>query len=181
MARSRNTDHPSRSEPPGVGDVSGTIADFIRPASAARLIERTRDFPFRREPLVCGRRGAARAGARTQEGALLVRGYLPGHMKDPPCATFPIAIPDWPDEPEDFETELDKELEDQWLADLDEAERDAVEVASQRAPAAPYAPAASRRAARCRGGRARPPARRRPAAGLAATGRRAERRRASAR
>jgi hypothetical protein len=49
----------SAGQPPGVRDVSWTIADFIRPASAAGLIKRTRDFPFHREPLVFGEAGHA--------------------------------------------------------------------------------------------------------------------------
>ena len=42
--------------------------------------------------------------------------------------------PDWPNEPENFETELDEELEDQWLAEWDEAERQAVEVLRNALP-----------------------------------------------
>jgi len=49
----------SDGEPPGVRDVSWAIADFIRPATAAGLIERQRDFPFHREPLVLSAAGRA--------------------------------------------------------------------------------------------------------------------------
>lgn len=50
----------SAGEPPSVRDVSWSIADFIRPAKAAGLIERQGDFPFHRKPLVlsAGGRGA---------------------------------------------------------------------------------------------------------------------------
>jgi hypothetical protein len=46
-------------DPPSMHDVSWTIADFIRPATAAGLIERRGDFPFSRRPIVLSPAGRA--------------------------------------------------------------------------------------------------------------------------
>lgn len=63
----------SDGEPPGVRDVSWTIADFIRPATASGLIEtRGGDFPFHREPLV-----PTRAGRPALIAALRARALAP--------------------------------------------------------------------------------------------------------
>ncbi len=63
----------SAGEPPGVRDLSWAISDFIRPATAACLIERGCDFPFSREPLVLSSAGRAALIA-----ALRVRALAPG-------------------------------------------------------------------------------------------------------
>ena len=61
----------SSGEPPDVRDVSWAIADFIRPATAAGLIERQPEFPFHREPLVLSEPGrrALIAALRTRARA----------------------------------------------------------------------------------------------------------------
>jgi hypothetical protein len=63
----------SADEPPGVRDVSWAIADFIRPATAAGLIERQGDFPFHREPLVLSVAGRAALIAALRARALAPR------------------------------------------------------------------------------------------------------------
>jgi hypothetical protein len=60
-------------EPPEVSEVSWAIADFIRPATAAGLIERPGDFPFHREPLIFSAAGRAALIAAPQARALAPR------------------------------------------------------------------------------------------------------------
>jgi hypothetical protein len=63
----------SAGEPPAVCDVSWAIADFIRPATAAGLIERPDDFPFCREPLALSAAGRAALIAALRARALAPR------------------------------------------------------------------------------------------------------------
>jgi hypothetical protein len=63
----------SAGEPPAVCDVSWAIADLIRRATAAGLIERPDDFPFHREPLALSAAGRAALIAALRARALAPR------------------------------------------------------------------------------------------------------------
>lgn len=63
----------SAGESPRVRDISWAIAGFIRPATATGLIERRRDFPFHREPLVLSTAGRAALIAALRARALAPR------------------------------------------------------------------------------------------------------------